>query len=250
MLYPQDNRFRETKELSGFWDFRPDPAGQGVEQGWHTGFAEGRRIAVPCSWNEEFQDMKNYFGSGWYQTRFYVPRGWHDQRVWLRIGSANYRADVWLNGEKVGDHGGGHLPFEFDVTRRLRPAEENMVVIRVNGELSLETVPWGMVPDPDLPRSVEQYPDINFDFFPYCGLHRSVILYGTPRAAIRDLWIHTTLDEPGATLHVAVRADLLEGVRVACALYPSGDGTAVATEEAIHAVDGLFHCQLAVREPR
>jgi beta-glucuronidase len=250
MLYPQDNRFRETKELSGFWDFRLDPAERGVEQGWHDGFAPQRHIAVPCSWNEQFQDLKNYFGRAWYQARFHLPRGWQGRRVWLRVGSANYWADVWLNGERAGGHAGGHLPFEFDVTRLVRPEDENVLVIRVNGELSLETVPWGMVPDPHLPRSAEQYPDINFDFFPYCGLHRPVILYTTPPAAIRDLSVHTTLNEPGASLHVAVRADLPEGARIPCALYPAGEGTAVVTGEATWATDGSFHCQLAVPDPR
>jgi beta-glucuronidase len=250
MLYPQENPFRETKDLSGFWDFRLDPAGQGEEQGWHAGFAAERLIAVPCSWNEQFQDLKNYFGSGWYQTRFHLPRGWQSQRVWLRVGSANYWANVWVNGEKVGSHAGGHLPFEFDITRLLRPTDENVVVIRVNGQLNLETVPWGMVPDPDVPRSAVQYPDINFDFFPYCGLHRSVILYTTPLVAIRDLSIYTTLDRPDATLHVAVQADLTEGMRGECTLHPSGEVTAVATEEAINATDGLVHCQLTVANPR
>ncbi len=249
MLYPQENQCRETKELSGFWDFRLDPAEEGEGQGWYAGFVEEKRIAVPGSWNEQFQDVRNYFGGGWYQTRFHLPRGWQGQRVWLRIGSANYWADVWVNGEKAGAHAGGHLPFEFDITRLLRSGGENVLVIRVNGELNLETVPWGMVPDPDVPRSAVQYPDINFDFFPYCGLHRSVLLYTTPPSSIRDLSVHTTLDRPDATLHVAVQADLPQGRRIDCALYACGETTAVARGEAVRAADGLFRCQLPVAKP-
>jgi beta-glucuronidase len=148
MLYPQDNRCRDRKELGGLWGFRTDPGDRGEELSWQAGFPEQRLIAVPSSWNDQFQNLRNYFGSVWYQNRFYSPRGWKDQRVWLRIGSANYWADVWVNGAKVGAHEGGHLPFEFDITPYLQKNGENTLVIRVNGTLNLETVPWGMVPDP------------------------------------------------------------------------------------------------------
>jgi beta-glucuronidase len=250
VLYPQDNLFRETKDLSGLWEFRLDPDKEGEKEGWPSGFAVRRHIAVPCSWNEQYQDLKNYFGTVWYQTRFHLPRGWQDQRVWLRIASANYWADVWLNGEHVGGHAGGHLPFEFDISQQVRADSENLVVIRVNGELNLETVPWGMVPDPDVPRSALQYPDINFDFFPYCGLHRSVVLYATPWSAIHDLTVHITLAGADATLHVAVEADPPDGIEADAALYAQGETTPVARGEMSHLPDGSFGCQLAVADAR
>ena len=39
-----------------------------------------------------------------------------DQRVWLRFGAVDWRADVWVNGKKVGEHEGGYTPFAFDIT--------------------------------------------------------------------------------------------------------------------------------------
>jgi beta-glucuronidase len=250
VLYPQENQYRETKDLSTFWDFRLDPVRQGEELGWQAGFVRERLIAVPASWNEQFQDLKNYFGSVWYQTRFHQPRGWQDQRIWLRVGSANYWADVWVNGTKVGSHAGGHLPFEFDITGFVRANGENTLVIRVNGQLSLETVPWGMVPDADVPRSALQYPDINFDFFPYCGLHRPVILYTTPQIAIHDITVHTTLEGTGAILHISVVADLPATARIHCTLQPTGETAVIAEGDATSGADGLFRCQLAVASPR
>ena len=52
MLYPQSNLFRQSFELSGFWDFRFDPEHAGEAQGWYDGFSQGRPIAVPASWND------------------------------------------------------------------------------------------------------------------------------------------------------------------------------------------------------
>jgi len=250
MLSPQENRCRETKDLGGLWGFRLDPDDQGEELGWQSGFSEERLIAVPSSWNDQFQDLRNYFRSVWYQTCFHSPRGWQGERVWLRFGSANYWADVWVNGTKAGAHEGGHLPFEFDVTELLCSGKENCLVVRVSGRLSLETVPWGMVPDPDVPRSAEQYPDINFDFFPYCGLQRQVVLHTTPQEAIREIITRTTLKESRAVLHVSVQADIPEGARVRCTLDSQDEAGVVAEEDATVTDDGSFDCQLAVPRAR
>ena len=40
--------------------------------------------------------------------------GWRGRRICLRFGSAVYHARGWLNGEYLGEHLGGHLPFAFD----------------------------------------------------------------------------------------------------------------------------------------
>jgi beta-glucuronidase len=92
----------------------------------------------------------------------------------------NYLADAWLNGVHLGQHEGGHLPFEFDVTRQLQP-ENNLLVVRVDGRLAPDRVPPGNIPaDPLDTFANVNYPNTSFDFFPYCGIHRPVYLYSTP----------------------------------------------------------------------
>ena len=145
MLYPQTNPFRAVHDLAGFWDFSFDPAEQGEAAGWAAGFDGGRPIAVPASWNDQFEDGRDNLGPAWYQTRFDLPPGWSRRRVLLRFGSANYLAQVWLNGVPLGQHEGGHLPFEFDATAHVRP-EGNLLVVRVDGTLAPDRVPPGDVP--------------------------------------------------------------------------------------------------------
>ena len=71
---------------------------------------------MPGSWNEQYEDLFNYLDLAWYVTRTYVPQSWQGQRVFLRVGSANYHGTVYVNGTKVGEHEGGHLPFAFEIT--------------------------------------------------------------------------------------------------------------------------------------
>lgn len=197
MLYPQCNPFRQTIDLSGFWDFRFDPDHRGNEQEWYNGFDGGRPIAVPASWNDQFENWRDYLGPAWYQTRFDFPWGWDaaGQCVKLRFNSVNYLADVWLNGYPLGTHEGGHLPFEFDVLPLLR-REDNVLVARVEGELALDRVPPGVTqgqPEDLAPDKAERYPGTFFDFFPFCGIQRPVLLHATPPHGLVDITVTTEI---------------------------------------------------------
>ena len=116
MLYPIQNNVRNKLDLSGIWDFKTDPDGVGEKNGWFNGLAEARSIAVPGSWNEQYEDLFGYLGLAWYVQQAYIPSSWQGQRVFIRVGSANYHGTVYVNGEKVGEHDGGHLPFAFEIT--------------------------------------------------------------------------------------------------------------------------------------
>ena len=95
MLYPQQNNVRNKLDLSGIWDFRIDPEGIGEAQGWFNGLSDARPMAVPGSWNEQYEDIFNYLGLGWYVTRSYVPQSWQGERVFIRVGSACYFGTVY-----------------------------------------------------------------------------------------------------------------------------------------------------------
>lgn len=208
MLYPQSNPFRQCIDLSGFWDLRFDPENKGLATHWENGFAEGRPVAVPASWNDQFEDGRDYLGNTWYQTRFDLPLGFDAarHRIRLRFNSVNYFAQMWLNGVELGAHEGGHLPFEFDVTTLLR-AEHNLLVARVEGALAPDRVPPGNVAnDPRQVSGKNSYPNTLFDFFPFCGIHRPVLLYALPREGIADLAVTTEIAGNDGIVRVQMRS--------------------------------------------
>ena len=230
MLYPQSNPYRQVIDLSGFWELRFDPEDQGRQADWANGFTGSRPVAVPASWNDQFAEWRDYLGQTWYQTRFDLPWGWDPvrQRIGLRFGSVNYLAEVWLNGARLGEHEGGHLPFSFDLTPHVQP-EHNLLVVRVEGELAPDRVPPGNVPPDPKHMFLDQsqnFPPASFDFFPYCGLHRPVLLTATPPEAITDLTVVTDL--PGQ-VHIRVN---LTGVDTATARF-SLNGTTIQAETQI-----------------
>jgi beta-galactosidase len=72
-----------------------------------------------------------YVGYGWYRKQFQVPAQWKGRRLFLNFEGAFQKAEVWVNGQSVGQHAGGYTGFEFDVTRAVKTGP-NVVAVRVN----------------------------------------------------------------------------------------------------------------------
>jgi beta-glucuronidase len=222
-LYPHESAARSTRDLSGFWGFRLDPKDEGEASGWQQGFTGARTIPVPASWNELFDDAAEYFGTAWYQKEFLVDAGWRGRRVYLRFGAASYRARAWLNGQLLGEHEGGHLPFEFEIGAHLRASGPNRLVVLVDNAQREERVPAASRPGAGF--NFSSYPGVTFDFFPYGGLHRPVLLYSTPSTAIEDIVVHT---------------DLVDGKgRVRASLQVNGGWNGMATVSVESASEGV-----------
>ncbi|MHA1487453.1 MAG: sugar-binding domain-containing protein, partial [Promethearchaeota archaeon] len=195
MLYPQRNKNRQFVDLSGFWEFRLDHDDKGVGENWTKGFNNRCPIAVPASWNDQFADDRDFLGPAWYQLKFTIPREWDKNKITIRFGSVNYLSDVWLNGELVGHHEGGHLPFEYDISDKIM-SEDNLLVVRVDGRLSDHHVP---------PRGRPMNnPQTNFDFYPFCGIHRPVLLYAIPNEGLRDITVRTSIKDTTGILDVTI----------------------------------------------
>lgn len=244
MLYPIQNDVRNKLDLSGIWDFRTDPQGAGEDGGWFNGLSEARPIAVPGSWNEQYEDLFTYLGLAWYVRQTYVPASWRGQRVFLRVGSACYQATLYVNGERVGAHEGGHLPFAFEVTSLLRWDAENTIAISVENELKPTRVPAGNMNTALGPFA--SHPRTTYDFFPFAGIHRPVVLYSVPQSFVDDVTVATEID--GADGVVRVTAKLNKPVTANGTLTLSGGETQVQAELSFSG--GVASAELRVPDAR
>jgi beta-glucuronidase len=88
------------------------------------------------------------------------------------VGSANHHAVVWLNGKRIGEHEGGHLPFHLPLDNSIVDfARANRLVIALNNTLSTTSIPPGFVQTNVAGRRIQR---LQMDFFHYSGLHRQV----------------------------------------------------------------------------
>jgi beta-glucuronidase len=208
MLYPIQNNIRNKLDISGIWDFQTDPDEIGVKNSWFNGLPESRPIAVPGSWNEQYEDIFNYFGLSWFVKRTYIPKNWQGDRVYIRVGSACYFGTVYVNGLEVGSHEGGHLPFEFDITDHVKWEVENVIAISVENHLKPTRVPSAnMGGGMEAAGIMGGYPSTTFDFFPFAGLHRPVILYSVPETHIEDVTVVTGFEDDEGWVQVTVKVN-------------------------------------------
>ncbi|HEY2481673.1 MAG TPA: glycoside hydrolase family 2 TIM barrel-domain containing protein [Caulobacteraceae bacterium] len=240
LLYPHESPTRATRDLSGLWRFQLDPGDRGEADRWFAGgLPKARRIPVPCSWNDLFDDARDYFGTAWYETEFQLDPGWRGRRIHLRFGSAVYHARVWLNGEYLGEHLGGHLPFVFDVTGLTHERQPNRLTVSVENKFDLGRVPTA--PDPKTARFYQRdYPQTAYDFFPYCGLDRSVWLFSTPQTHVQDVTVTTAFAGDAGLVDVAFTAN--DGWSGPASLTLSGGASPVTVKVA--AKNGAGSAQL------
>lgn len=190
MIYPQRTRTRDLFELNGIWDFSRE-----LEKlNYAEGFVPEKQAAVPSSYNDLFteEEFRTWDKGVWYQRRFDMPKMLKDERIVLRFNSVSYRGEAFLNGTRLGEHETGYTPFEFDVTELIDFESDNLLCVRVENILSAETVPMGNLNNkPEPGQFAGQYPDTPFDFFPYAGIHRPVMIYTTSKT----VWLDTVVVE-------------------------------------------------------
>lgn len=160
--------------------------------------SDWEQIALPHTWNRtDLYDDRNqndgldiyanyYRGDGWYRKSFVPPLSAKGKKLWLEFEGANQVAEVFLNGEKVGEHIGGYLNFKLDISEKVNYGRANVIAVKVNNDFNA-----------DIPPHVG---DFNFGG----GLWREAFLHITSRTYIAEAHYTTpvvTLDS--ARLRVA-----------------------------------------------
>ncbi len=190
MIYPKRTTTRNLFDLNGIWDFSRE-----LDAGDYTqGFTPEKQVAVPSSYNDLFTEegFRTWDKGVWYTRTFTMPRLLREERIVLRFASASYRAAVYLNGVRLGDHETGYTPFEFDITDSVSFEQDNRLCVRLDNLLSAETIPMGNLQNqPEPGQFAGQYPDTPFDFFPYGGIQRPVSIYTTSKVA----WLESVVVE-------------------------------------------------------
>jgi beta-galactosidase len=129
-------------------------------------------VNLPHTWNAlDGQDGGNnyYRGAGWYRRHLFLEPGKTNRCVFLKFDGAFVITDVWVNGQRAGQHQGGFAAFVFDVTPYLRFGADNVIAVRVNN-----------APAPDVPP-------LSADFTFFGGLYRDVHLLVTEPVHISPL---------------------------------------------------------------
>ncbi|GGM38646.1 beta-glucuronidase [Paraliobacillus quinghaiensis] len=143
--YPRPQFQREEwLNLNGTWNFAFDDENKGVKEKWYLSFPTQTTIKVPFAYQAE----KSGIGDGafhdivWYHRSFSIPNAWKGKEILLNFGAVDYRAWVYVNGEKVTYHQGGNTPFFANISHFLKDGD-NELVVRVEDPSEDVTIPRG-----------------------------------------------------------------------------------------------------------
>lgn len=241
---------RAHLDLGGAWRIIVDPRSPGLHPPLPgrniDGLTEGRESAQGLEliefafddqhtlqtgrdWNTQDARLFFYESTVWYRRDF--AAAWEPgRRYLLHFGAVNYRAEIWLNGTRIGTHEGGYTPFAFDVTETLKNGN-NFLIVKVDARLDAETVPTLLT-----------------DWWNYGGIKREVLLLSLPDPYIRDYWI--MLDDLAtrrirATFHVEGAA---AGREIEVVLPALGE-TARATVDAEGIAETVFGTKASLWSP-
>jgi exo-1,4-beta-D-glucosaminidase len=149
--------------------------------------------------NQEMPEDSPYAKPWWYRTEFDLPASYAGKTVRIAFHGINYRAEIWINGQKVADADqivGAFRRYDLDVTRYVRAGEKNALSVKVSapkaGELGITWVDWNPAP-----------PDKDM------GLWQEVVLSASGPVSVRHPFVGTKLELPAAdTARLTVRADV------------------------------------------
>ena len=115
----------DWKNLNGLWKYAI------TKKGDPTPAAYQGDILVPFAVESSLSGvgkMINEKEELWYQRTFDIPSAWRGKQILLHFGAVDWKAEVWVNDVKVGEHTGGFTPFYFDITSVLNKGNNDLVV--------------------------------------------------------------------------------------------------------------------------
>ena len=97
-----------------------------------TSYANVGAIPDPNFGQNQLHISDSYFYSDfWYRTEFTAPQKSPQQFAWLNFDGINWKAEVYLNGQKVGRIEGGFMRGQFDVSQKILAGQLNALAVRI-----------------------------------------------------------------------------------------------------------------------
>jgi len=181
------------------WLIALDPHNYGREQKWYDSPAkDSRPVKVPGVIQDPFPE---YHGVAWYWRDFRVPANPHPGgRYLLRFHLVDYRAEVWVNGARIGSHEGGQEPFVLDASAALRADQRARLAVRV---LSPTKEPIDGIALHKVAEGRRDYPEPRDNAYATGGIAGPVELLIVPAARVED--IHAVPDWKTGDVRVRVK---------------------------------------------
>lgn len=205
--YPRPQMVREQwGNLNGLWEYAITPIESVPEE------MDGH-ILVPFAVESALSGVGRAVTENdalWYSREITIPKDWDGQRVILHFGAVDWKAEVYVDDQFVGEHTGGYTPFSFDITDALGKGRRHTLKVKVTDSTDKWYQPHGkQVSDP---RGIW--------YTAVTGIWQTVWMEPVPSSSINSYYAVSDIDS--GTLAVSVDAALADGDIVEVVLLADG----------------------------
>jgi exo-1,4-beta-D-glucosaminidase len=148
--------------------------------------------------NQDMPDGSPFKCAWWWRNEFVAPASFAKKNVSIHFPGINYRANVWFNGQQIGDTkeiAGTYRIFEFDLTKLVKSGAKNVIALEISApakeDLGITWVDWNPTPA-----------DKNL------GIWKEVTLTAHGPVAIRNPFVKTQLNADFTAADVTISAEL------------------------------------------
>ena len=164
---------RQVSNINAAWQYLEEPFDSYADAAAHESWVN---IDLPHSWNaEDAVDLIPGYrrSTSWYKKELELV-DLNDRRLFLYFEGVNISTAVYVNGQLAGEHIGGYLGFEIEVTSFVKEGA-NEIAVKVDNSYDPQIIPAQ-----------------TSDFFIYGGITRDVWLKNVPDTHLDKLKITTT----------------------------------------------------------
>ncbi|SFS50033.1 Glycosyl hydrolases family 2 [Paenibacillus sp. BC26] len=209
-MLQQSVKLTENWKLLFDFDHRYDSAAEAL------GAGEWQEAQVPGCW-DVLTDNKLSDGAVWYKLSFEAPAGWQGQRTAFDFEGVNYFCELWLNGQRIGEHEGGWSGFRIEPGKAINVGGTNELVLRVykqGDKYPLRQCLAGFLPDVGVI---------------FGGIWKPVQLGVVPEGELADVFVQTLPGTEAVTVSYRLEGDSSEGAWTIHAVLHAPDGS-ISTE--------------------
>lgn len=223
-----DEWFSKYEVLEGDYENLTMP----VPELWHTPVlddSDWEQTTVPEWRYRNIQQHTTVSCVLWYRNKFKAEKPGQGERIFLNFTGVDWEAEVWLNGEYLGDHLTYYESFRFDVTDILK--KENILAVRIKtGQLyGMSRSNWGVLPTPPAEKQ-RVYLDSVKSYLGYekndlmCGagygIYRSVFLETTGEASVENILVRGYPEQGKCVVKTDIVAPLTNSLSLNIQIIP------------------------------